>query len=680
MELSLQLQNTELLEGNERADIDRQIDRVIAEHKNNRYEINRLVFESVAALTESENDTQTLRSQGIMKRFFGGLTGKNQELRNNIAGNLARSQYASQQTLQKLAEQNLMSFELITAVNNKLNTSLIEVETEINKIYGTLVTFFKQTKSDIIQLENRVERLERNVNLLNWLNSIEYQMYQGVEYGDLAVTDKIVCLIRDFYDITKGEWTTSDLLLLKSAMSSVGLSPREIIHYRAFIQEVCSRPDLYEHLFGTKEMLGIEREPEYVALAAGIEKVRQLEQGERYLVSSAKALFEKYGCVCEIEDIKYGIMEEYEREQAYLDINGGVNLYDFILEILYNLEQLKETQKTKYLPDKMVRAETLFYINSIDAAFPMLKELARYGYTRARYMLALIYEDGWNGVGKNVAESKRLLEENAAVNDVTSIVRLGIPLNEGSRYEWFDKIKENMSELKELAEGGDPLAAEEYARCCINFEFLDFGKNDYEKAIEMFKIAPIYLGDYGIARRYDMGQGVEKDYEKSFYYYRESADMGYLKSQYEVGRCYTNGWGVEKNLKQAEFYYQLASDQGHEWATRNIGYNAGQEKDYTKAKEYYQKAADMGLACAYNDLGLLYEYGNGVSQDNKQAYKYYEQAAIMGHDYGQCNLGFMYLNGTGVDVDRNKAREWFEKSAAQGHQRAKDALEKNFPT
>ena len=88
----------------------------------------------------------------------------------------------------------------------------------------------------------------------------------------------------------------------------------------------------------------------------------------------------------------------------------------------------------------------------------------------------------------------------------------------------------------------------------------------------------------------------------------------------------------------------------------------------------------MGLACAYNDLGLLYEYGNGVSQDNKQAYKYYEQAAIMGHDYGQCNLGFMYLNGTGVDVDRNKAREWFEKSAAQGHQRAKDALEKNFPT
>lgn len=74
----------------------------------------------------------------------------------------------------------VMSFELITAVNNKLNDSMIAVEKEINTIYGTMLEFFKRSRADIMRLETRVERLERNVDLLNWQNSIEYQMYNGV--------------------------------------------------------------------------------------------------------------------------------------------------------------------------------------------------------------------------------------------------------------------------------------------------------------------------------------------------------------------------------------------------------------------------------------------------------------------------------------------------------------------
>lgn len=679
MELALQLQNTELLDVDERKELDQKIDEMIAAHKNNRYEINRLVFESVAALTESENDSQALRSQGIMKRFFGGLTGKNQELRHNIESNLARAQYASQQTLQKLAQQNLMSFELITAVNNKLNTSMVEVEAEINKIYGTLVMFFKQTKSDMIQLENRVERLERNVSLLNWLNAIEYQMYQGVEYRELPTADLIVCLVRDFYEITKGEWTTSDLLLLKSAVSAAGLSPKEVMSYGAFIREVCSRPELYEHLFGTSEMLKIESGQECVALFAGIDKVKRLEREEHYLVTSTKALLEKHGCVCDAEDIKYRIMEGYEREQAYFDISGGVNLYDFMLEILYNLEQWKEIRETEFRPQKMMQAERLFCSYNIDDAFPMLKELSRYGDTRAKYMLALIYEDGWGKVEQNEAEARRLLEENAAVNDVISIARLGIPLNERARKEWFGKIKGNMGELKRKAEEGDPLAAEEYGRCCINFEHLAFGKNDYEKAIKMFKNAPVYLGYYSMGRRYDAGQGVEKDYKKSFVCYKASADIGYMKSQYEVGRCYENGWGVEKDLNEALVYYKLAADQGHAMATRTIGYYAREEQDYEKAMEYCRKAADMGNVYAYTDLGVMYENGEGVPRDYEKACEYYKRAASMGEKCAQYNLGIMYLSGTGVKTDREKAKKWFTMSAEKGHQAAKDILKEKFP-
>ena len=249
MNTALNFVNTQELSDTTRTEIDAQIDQIISRHKNNRYEINKLVFESVSALTASENYSNELDSQGVFKRFWGGITGKNRELQRKIDRSLAASQYASQQTLQKLAEQNLMSFELITAVNNKLNSSILTIEDEINKVYGTLVAFFKQTKSDIIQLENRVERLERNVNLLNWQNSIEYQMWDGTEYSDLDDIEKIICITRDFYDITKATWTTSDLLLLKTAMATIGISPKSEILYSNFIESVSNNEKLLNKLF-----------------------------------------------------------------------------------------------------------------------------------------------------------------------------------------------------------------------------------------------------------------------------------------------------------------------------------------------------------------------------------------------------------------------------------------------
>ena len=251
LKMELTITNAEItsLEETEKNEIDKEIDRIINQHKNNRYEVNRLVFESVAALTQSENYSNELNSQGILKRFWGGITGKNRKLQQKIDNGLARAQYASQRTLKKLAEQNLMSFELITAVNNKLNSSIIEVEQEINKIYGTLVIFFKQTRSDIIQLENRVNRLEKNVKLLNWQNSIEYQMWNGIEYSELDTISKIACIVEDFYMITDGAWTTSDLLLLKTAMGTIGLECKEIVEYRDIIWGLHNNHEACEKVF-----------------------------------------------------------------------------------------------------------------------------------------------------------------------------------------------------------------------------------------------------------------------------------------------------------------------------------------------------------------------------------------------------------------------------------------------
>lgn len=83
MELTITNAEITSLEETEKNEIDKEIDRIINQHKNNRYEVNRLVFESVAALTQSENYSNELNSQGILKRFWGGITWQNRKLQQN---------------------------------------------------------------------------------------------------------------------------------------------------------------------------------------------------------------------------------------------------------------------------------------------------------------------------------------------------------------------------------------------------------------------------------------------------------------------------------------------------------------------------------------------------------------------------------------------------------------------
>ena len=103
----------------------------------------------------------------------------------------------------------------------------------------------------------------------------------------------------------------------------------------------------------------------------------------------------------------------------------------------------------------------------------------------------------------------------------------------------------------------------------------------------------------------------------------------------------------------------------------------------------------------HDNLGLLYENGQGVAQDYAKAREWYEKAADKG-DATPCstsacftttvrawrrttprrasgtrrppqgqrdamrNLGLLYENGQGVAQDYAKAREWYEKAADKG--------------
>lgn len=76
--------------------------------------------------------------------------------------------------------------------------------------------------------------------------------------------------------------------------------------------------------------------------------------------------------------------------------------------------------------------------------------------------------------------------------------------------------------------------------------------------------------------------------------------------------------------------------------------------------------ANQGHAVAQFNLGVKYDFGQGVNKDAAQAVRWYRLAAAQGHGGAQFNLGGMYFEGLGVQRDLLRATMWFTLSAEAG--------------
>ena len=524
----LTIVETNVLNADEKNELSTSIDRIIAAHKNNRQEINRLVFESVAAMTEADNAQNKLSNKGFFRRFIGGISGSNQKLQNKINSNRAAAQYAAQQTLQKLAEQNLMTFDLITAVNNKLNASLYEVNEEFSRIYTGLEKFFKHSRNKIVRLETRLAKVEQNVQLLTWQNSVEYLEFDGEEYVDMDDAKKIVCLVRDFYDITKGNWTTSDLLLLKTAMATIGIQPKIKVNYFGVLKEIEYNKTLKDKLFNGMEIRPIE-DPSYLIAMGTLQKMNSLNNEENYIVDSVMKYMNQQGIETNRERICDDLTIKYLQESAFVNINTDIESYDMILDLLYNLKQadykinlaLNNSQGklnlSKENPKSIEKQNKLAYtyesgkciIQYYNKAIKQYTENAKEGDAKAQYKLGLMYEKG-KGITQNYTEA----------------------------FKWYTKSAEQ----------------------------------EYVKG--QYKLGFMYEYGYGIPsdekKTYGVAAGIVFNifgnllhYKNAIDWYEKAAKQGDDKAQYKLGFMYEKGKGVEEDIIQAVKWYTIAAKSGN---------------------------------------------------------------------------------------------------------------------
>ena len=651
----------------EQTELEKHIDHVIAAHKNNRREINRLVFECTSALTAADDASHELASKGLFSRFIGAITGSNKRLQDKINRNMRAAQYASQVTMQKLAEQNLMTVDLLTAVNNKLNASIDAVNEKFKEQFVTLGKFILKTRGDMISLSLRMDKVEWNVKLLNWQASVEYLKLNGVEYSDLDDAGKIVCLARDFYDLTGGNWTTSDLLLLKAAMGQIGMAPKKEMNIFDTLKTIADTPVLQEKLLNHHGIKPIS-DPSYLISMGTLEKLNALADKDRYVVDVMAANYKNHGVTMGADEIRGDLAKDYMRQQANVNLNTHVGAYDFMLDLLYNLSESTAEGLLQCKDDKGLMK--LFLTDHTEKAYEQIRKAADEGNAIALYMMAAYFSQGYGvqpiNKQKAIAYFKKSYEAGYAVAgyDVAASLPDGSPEQKEIRNHAKDNILELANEEDVFAQASAAWGYREgYGTAVDHVEAVKWVRKAAEQGFAR--------AQYDLGLMYEFGTGVERSNEKAAEWYLKAAEQGYADAQYNLGDMYEYGTGVEQSYEKAAEWVQKAAEQGYADAQYNLGdmYRDGRgvEESFEKAAEWVQKAADQGLAVAQNCLGFMYQNGTGVEQSYEKAVEWYLKAAEQGDVIAQCNLGFMYQNGTGVEQSYEKAVEWYLKAADQGY-------------
>ena len=638
-----------------------QIDLIINQHKNNRQTINRLVFDSMALLTDADSASDTLARKGFFKRLIGSFTGSNRKLEAIINQNRSKAQYLAQQTLQKLAEQNLLSFDLIASVNNKLNFHVEQLNSEIENIYNGLNKFITMYKGHLVQIESRLDTLERNVNLLTWTTSIEYQTFEGTPYNELDELTKMICIVRDFYEITKGVWRTSDLLLLKTTISSLNLLPNDQINYIDTLISIHDNPIIRAKLLGDSA-IGIKEDFSESLLAMDIlRKLNLLESDEKYQIDLCK----KY--VSEVVDdlsVRNDLLKIYFVDTKGINGNQNINRYDFLLDLLYNLKSAEDQfllvdnssadKYTVYINQEKQREAVRLYEEGkraleekdYDSAYKFFQTSVDLGNIDAIYELSECYYWG-RGSDINYDKSISLIRLGLDKENNNCLFLMGRAFDNGNGIDkdidkaktYYRRVIDECSDKKVISKAQGNLAIILWNE--INSE------SDKLTVIQLYKES-IKNGNevsmYNLGKIFDDGNKVDRDYLVAYDYYRMAAEHNYPDAQAELGWMYDKGHGVSRDYYKSVYWYNLAAENNHVVAIANLGtlYMNGNGVECNKEKGFslYMKAysvneSDEWLPTLLYLIANSYEFGNGVARDCQEAIRWYERARDAGNPDSQ---------------------------------------------
>lgn len=212
-------------------------------NKDSATDLQQAALDAVAFLSLTVPQADAISEQGAFGRFWNGITGKNLKIIAQNQKDLAEAQFAALSLMQQLQTKNLISLQFTAAVNNKLNSLFTEVASlseEMNRTtfdtYRSLALVWCKARREIMKDRKRIDALENRLDKLEWLAHIKTMSWKGTLYYRLSPTSQLVCVVNDFYRITKGNWNDRELLTLQAAFKELELLDKEL-SYTDFIAE-----------------------------------------------------------------------------------------------------------------------------------------------------------------------------------------------------------------------------------------------------------------------------------------------------------------------------------------------------------------------------------------------------------------------------------------------------------
>lgn len=260
--------------------------------------------------------------------------------------------------------------------------------------------------------------------------------------------------------------------------------------------------------------------------------------------------------------------------------------------------------------------------------------------------------------------------------------------------QYYSKAFEDFHKLLSIVSMSDD-KRDNWTKSYLNYrigKMYEYGlgvTQDYNSAIEHYKLSENKYAFFALGNIYKYGSGVETDYAKAFDYYMRSLSSkgGMPFASYAVGQAYELGQGVEKDLSSAHNFYAEALKGLEKVFTKNhddnISYKIGMmylngkgtDIDLEYAEKYLLLSADSNNYKAQYMLGKLYQ------SDSKKDLQKAENVLIKGAENeqdktGLCeySLGKLYLSQERYD----KAASYLERSAAKDNYYAAYTLGKLY--
>ena len=375
------------LSNEEKQDIDSFIDSVYEQCKDDSKEITQLAMEASFGINAGKNRARELCRQGFFKNLLCNVTGKNRKIRGEIDRDFAVSQIASIKMIQKLAEHNKLTFEMIKNINLKLNCLVNEVDEEINQIYLQMNEFMKQVMDKFIEMSKSMKRLESKVNIHDLVIFIKHHDINGVKFTDLNINEKFLYFISEFFLTNKSLYIESDLMNLRYVMKEIGIESDDKISLLSIYDTLMSNSSIADKFLLTfdKEKLNYI-EDFTMPILGNINKIEKLENEEKYITDSIVEMSSK-----DKKEVVLNLLKNYscnnlnmdlEKENSYFDLSISIlgemkNIDNLIIDVINEDDNFEEDIKVIETP-KYTRYEIALELlkgnKNIDAVLYLLNK------------------------------------------------------------------------------------------------------------------------------------------------------------------------------------------------------------------------------------------------------------------------------------------------------------------